>query len=704
MAGYDLDGARQAGVPDAEIAHALAGRLNYDLEGARKAGVPDADIVHSLVNRFNSTEGGAATGNQSIQRQGDKTIKTGRDITPIVDIGGASVLGGALGAVAPEIVSGAGRIAGAFPQTRALGTFLEGMATPLRTAGRAATAAQGAISGAAGETAGQVAEAAGAPGYAAEGARLVGGAVTPEFARGVILAAKAIPNLSIFGSKTELARKIAASMGKETKDLSEAEQRYLDEQIGMLRGGEKTDRPLGEVGAAMDQYGTNKVHAATLGVGNADSALNSIGRVAPIAPAEMADTGGRLRTAITGRNASLKAALDDQYKANEKARDAIVSANEAAGKFINKTPEFDALVNDLKSNLEAGKRSPDVQGTYKHILSQITSGGADVFGQPKPITFQALDDVRRNLGEVFRGKPPEGYAAIAAEDARKYYAKISDIQKRYAGAPQEQLLDDYARGKEGLEPFISAKGRKATALDRYDDKQFATDASTLPDAYFKNRASVQALKSLTGNDALVNRAALEYVNKKLDGASSKEVDAFMRKNSEWLAEFTLARKLIENHGGKLVEAERGVAQAADFAKQAASANSVLMGNRFPADRVRNLVQNGNAELWGVAGPAIAASPEGKANILSAVRQVLADKPMTPDTFSRQLRPALKTSGLADDAALDLIESKLRDINAMKIPEEQKLGWRRRVLLNSLGGYTASGMARGSVEAAKAVPY
>jgi hypothetical protein len=177
----------------------------------------------------------------------------------------------------------------------------------------------------------------------------------------------------------------------------------------------------------------------------------------------------------------------------------------------------------------------------------------------------------------------------------------------------------------------------------------------------------------------------------------------MVKNSEWLAQLPEVRKLVEVHAAKLVGAERGLSQAQAFAKDAAATNSTLMGGRFPADRVRNLVQNGNADLWGVAGPAIAASPDGKANVLSAVRQVLADKPMNPDQFARQLRPALKGPGLADDAALDLIQSKLQAIKEMKLPEAEKIGVYRRVVLQAIGGYSASGMARGSVEAAKMVP-
>jgi hypothetical protein len=306
---------------------------------------------------------------------------------------------------------------------------------------------------------------------------------------------------------------------------------------------------------------------------------------------------------------------------------------------------------------------------------------------------------------VFRGKPPEGYAAIGASDARKYYAQISEIQKKYVGEElQTKLLDDYARGKEGLEPFISAKGRKATALDRYDDSQFVTDASKLPDTYFKTREGVQALKELTGNPALVNKAAQEYVNKKLEGATSEQTTKFLRDNASWLEkEVPLVRNMIAAHADKLAVAERGVRQATAFADEAASTNAALIGKRYPADRVRNLVQNGNMDLWEKAGPAIAASQEGKANVLSAVRQVLADKPMTPDQFSRQLRPALKGAGLADDSALDMIQNKLQAIREMKISEAEKLGIYRRTVLQAISGYTASGIARGAVEAAKAVP-
>lgn len=48
---YDLQGARNAGVPDSEIAEHLSSTRNYNLEAARKAGVPDSEIIDHLMRK-----------------------------------------------------------------------------------------------------------------------------------------------------------------------------------------------------------------------------------------------------------------------------------------------------------------------------------------------------------------------------------------------------------------------------------------------------------------------------------------------------------------------------------------------------------------------------------------------------------------------------------------------------------------------------
>lgn len=662
---------------------------------------------------FAETQGGAALGNPNIQSQADRSKRDFGSMEPVLDIAGAGVVGGVLGAASKEILGGAGNVIGAlpYPAAQTIGNALKASSQIVGAGGRVAPAIAGAISGVGSETAGQTAGALGAGPAVAEGARLAGGfsgAGAAEAGGKLLNAYLLTPSLSLFSKAKKMTIKALVTKvdAEGMQSLSDKERAYLLKEAEVLRGEAKSDESLKAVADAMDAYASDRSLVSNQALGNAEMRAKSIGSVAPVPQATLSDTGEGLRKVITGRQGKLIEEKDAAFQATKRQVQDIITQNEANRNFINKTPEFEGIINDLKSELVQGKHSPEVQSSFKHILAQLDSGGKDVFGQPKPISADVVDEVRRSLGEVFRNKPPEGYAGLKGSMARDYYFKLRDAQVKYAGGeggPQAQLLDDYARSKEGLEPFISARGRKATALDRYNDKEFVTDASTLPTTYFKSRASVRALKELTGDEAAVNKAAMEYINTSLEGADAAAANKFMVKNRDWLQEVPRARQLIERYAASADVAERGVRQATAFVKEVQAGNAAMSGGRFPADKVRNLVESGNADLWGLAGPAIASSPQGKDNILKAVRQVLADKPMSVDKFNRTVRPALKNSGLADDAAMDLIAKKLDNIGAMKIPEREKLSLRNRIILNSIAGYTASGMARGSVEAAKYVP-
>ena len=695
MAEYDIQGAREAGVNDSDIAATLAPKMNYDLEGARKAGVPDKEIADALALKFNSTQGGAAVGNPSIMRQGDKALKGTRDYSDLEKLGGAGLLGGMLGAAGPEIMTGLGNAAGSFPATAPLRGPLMYTGAALRAAGRPAATAAGAVSGLAGEAAGQAVEVAGGGPTAAEAARIVGGGITPEFKTLAFYAAKRAAGSTGITDLLDAARKY---IGKDAK-LSVEQERYLQEQIAALRGGPKSDASLQSVGDVLQEAGDRGIADSTSRLAAARQQAEQVGKVAPFPLREHGDIGSDLRAVITGRNQAALSARAAAYKNVEAQRDALVAAREGKGDFVTGLPEYEAVIADIEKQLEPGRRSPSVQAGFQKMLTELENPNT---------TFQALDDVRRKLGEAFRGKPAEGYDAIGEAAAKSLYEKVSDIQKRYAGPAQVKLLDDYAAATEGLQGFRSKAGKKATALDTFDASQFDTDAATLPKSYFKSRASVQALKELTGDSGLVNRSALEYANKELQNATGPEVRAWMGKNSEWLKTLPEVMTSVERHAGRLEQSERALRNASTFAEEAAKTRDTLTRGAFPVQRVRDLVESGNADLWAKAGPAIAASTEGKANVLQAVRQVLADKAERStkgigDFFARNVRPALEQSNLADAAALDLIATKLSSVEKLKIPEEHKLSMGKRVVLQGIAGYTASGTARGAVEAAKMVP-
>lgn len=660
-------------------------------------------------SQFGAIAGGAAVGNPNIMAQGAQSIRPDQRsplLQDIADIGGAGAIGGALGAFSSELLGGGGRALGSlpYPAARTIGGSMEAAGQVLKAGGRFAPAAAGAISGLASETSGKAAEALGAGPVTAETARLVGGGLTAETANAAteVLRKYALtPALGLISKfKHETAKVILEKLEGASVPLTQKEAEFVQGLIGEIRGpAGKTDAPLERVGSIMGDQGKRLLGQSDQMMMDAMQKASGVGSPGgiPSSQVPLADVGGALRATINQRNEAALAARTEQYAANEKMRDAIVAQRENAGNYISSMPEYESLIAELKKNLVPGARSPSVQAGYQKMIDEL--GIPEDLTKPTMkggISFQAIDDVRRKLGDAFRGKPAEGYEAIGEAASKDLYSKVSELQKKFAGPAQTRLLDEYAAQTKGLEMFSSKTGKKATALDQYREEQFATDPSLLPASFFKTRASIQALKELTGNPMQVNAAALHYADKELEGKTASEVRAWIGKNNEWLAETKPTLALVDKYATRLEGAERAMKNSQDFAKQAAKDSSMLTRKSLPAQRAVDLIRSGDTELWNAVAPAIAKSPQAKIQMVDAVRQVVADMATAESTgnlFARNIRPFLEKSNIASKQEMDFIAKKLSDIQTLNIPERERLGMARRLLLNSTAGWAASAASR-----------
>ena len=156
---------------------------------------------------------------------------------------------------------------------------------------------------------------------------------------------------------------------------------------------------------------------------------------------------------------------------------------------------------------------------------------------------------------------------------------------------------------------------------------------------------------------------------------------------------------MDKYATRLESAERSTRNATEFAAQAAKDQKMLVGKGFPADRAVDLIKSGNAELWAKVTPAIVQSPQAKTQMVNAVRQVVADQATgkgTINLFERSIRPALEGSNIATKAEMDFIAQKLSSIQAMNVPEAEKLGLAKRVILQGIGGWAATAASRTGV--------
>lgn len=761
-------------------------------------------------SQFASTPGGAAVGNPAAARGFTPRVTVGElPSTGVADILTAGGIGAALGAAAPEILTGAGAVAGTFPVTAPMAGPLRELGNMSRGWGRATNALFGGVGGAVGETAGKLAEALDAGPVVAEGARFAGGMAAPGAGNAALWGLKkyvSTPALSFVSKiRKEALRKLLGKIEGSPDLMTDKEKQLFTGLTAELRGGPKTDAQLERVFDALDAGATVARRTASQeadrilaqseqaakeemtnvmrgdvakrraalprlqGIG-ADAIEAAQAKRLAIAPdRELSEIGTDLRGVIVKRNEAAIAQRRAQFAADEKERDAIVQAKEASGEYLEALPEYKTLMQSLKDKLLANKKArmgtgtrpvsdPGTEAGYQRILdaasskrvmvseaeaAEATEKGLRVIKGTNPQTgepafyrefatsFEALDDVRRKLGTVFSKQPAEGYEAIGADIARNYYAQISNIQKKFAGEPQERLLQRYAESTEGMEMFRSKTGKAATAVDRYNDEEFVTEAGKLPRRYLANPEGIKALTELTGSKQLVVDSAKEYAVNSLRGMSEKQVRSWMTANRELMRAVpevhwevsryadSLARgeRIAKNtqRGGEIVRgtigdkirtAESTAARTRAVGEREAGAVFAegeqraleLIGNKFPADRVRQLIESGNPQQWDAVAPAIRADQQSRGALADAIRQVVADRAEKSTAglsqfFERNIRPAVERSGLMSQQQAMEIAARLRTIENLKVPEEQKISIAKRLMMQSVGSYSATVAAR-----------
>ena len=749
-----------------------------------------------LQTLWESTPGGAAMGNPlAAQKYGGARKTTGTE--SLEAIGGAGALGGVMGYFGPQILQGASTLAQSVPALRPVSGALNVMGQMTKQVGPTTRAVTGGISGLMGETSGQVAEQMGAGPVTAETARLVGGAITPEFAPLAINAFKLALSGKMATTGINVIKDIYATLAKSKgSDLSTAEKQYVETLAAKLMGEQDPNKAMLILGAEMEKgAAATRLAAQTKSTALLDSANQAMLAARQAADAELGSVGQRrqpradaiayltnlktdvlnkargtvqtvgenkplnaigqdLQTAAAAREGDLRTAAAKQYQTTETKVNEIVSGRESKGESVTTLPSYKSIVASLERELKPGVHSKDVAAAYQKILDQIkTSAGGEatpnftfdptsgqmVYSETPGAagvgpSFQAIDDARRMLGEAFRGQADEGYKAIGQTAQKKYYGLLSQIQKDFAGEPQTQLLTQYADSRPGLEIFGSKAGTKLTGLDKGALTQFASDPSKLPDYFFSTPKNYNALIEMVGSKELALKAAQQYAaNQLAPKETSKQVGNWMTANREFLNAVPEVKDAVIKYRTTLETGERAVANIGGGIKQLSTANTAILktakdtaaeqltvgklqataakteaatitkeaakaadniwnSTSGPLKNVRDAIEGGNMEKWAAIAPIIERSPDAKKAVFDAVRQVaseLGSSKGVTQKFNENMRPALEKFGMLGKDEANSIAQQLAAIEAKRVPDSEKLGMARRLLLQGITAYSSS---------------
>jgi len=264
-------------------------------------------------------------------KQGPSLFERGVDVLKSTGIGGVA------GAFTPEILTGAGLAAGAFPVTAPAAPFLLSAGQAARGA-RIAGATAGAVGGAVGETGGQTVEAMGGGKTAAEAARFAGGMATPELIRQAatpfakaggyglsVLLNKFAPGL---GTGTRTLGQLMQEKGVRDVNLSAEQRKFIEDKIASIRGGQPTVEPLKDVFNILQSASNRLIQSV-----DADAALLESQAASVLRESEA--QGGAVTQQFAKRASNLigqfeKSAQNIRDAANNQADNILKNANDAA--------------------------------------------------------------------------------------------------------------------------------------------------------------------------------------------------------------------------------------------------------------------------------------------------------------------------------------------------------------------------------------
>lgn len=718
------------------------------------------------------------------QIQWDENIKWDQPAAPkrekgimdrVGDVATSAAIGGATGFFTPQIAMGAGQIMEKIPYkpVQMAGRAMQA-AVPSLTGLKQQSigAATGAFSGATGETAGQVAELAGAPAPIAESARILGSlapieiltsgakglsglirTVSPTAANTRMVLRSVMDDVgaaNLAGAKreevmrrinelrqapftTDAQKKLYDVIAKDVQTMtgSAAQEAQALERSGTREGLEAQRRAKGFAGLSGEVSETK----ATI-LQRAKDYLRNLGD----ATRELSDIGRTLRDRIVARFDEQSLNRSDAYVKQKKIRDDAVLAKENSGVLVNSLDEFKTMITELRSKLLIGKEArkqttapvteKGLLNAYNNIYEAVNGrrvmAGVNKQGNPVyktyPSSFEALDAVRRKLGDVAFGKEVAGYEGLTRKVAEDYYIKLSNIQSKYAGEAQDVLQRDYEIASRLIDKFKTKAGAKATAMDRIDATKFAADDKALPSTFFNSRQSVADAIELVGDAALVEREAANFVAKNLNGKDSSAARNWItsKQNSDFLSALPNVRRSAESYIANLERAEAraagatkvekrlgveqkqaareaekapelGAREAGKVTQQAKAEAARILGTAEPADRVTDIILSGDKTLWDRIAPAIAATPNGRQILGESVRQALADRAEqgifgTMRFYEKSLMDSLTRTGLLGKEEADQILRQLKEIASVSISEPEKLTFMGRLIKNAIIGY------------------
>jgi len=262
------------------------------------------------------------------------------------------------------------------------------------------------------------------------------------------------------------------------------------------------------------------------------------------------ESGGLIRNLFDDAFTKFKNIREDNVKEFKKAAFDEAATKEKGGARYQQTGAYGEsisgisnLIKDSETGLlNVGPDELKILTSIRDVLRQgVASKSKDEAGKEivtyTPLSFQALENMRRQFRDRASGLPAEGYDAIGQQRAGDIATYIENIQKEFA--PKfEKYLDQYKADSQPLNDFKSKLGKAIIGKSESDFGKFAIDEFDLADKAFYSLGSINQLIKIIGEKE-TEQLARSYISSKIGDGSNKEILSVIKDRhiSDWIGKF-----------------------------------------------------------------------------------------------------------------------------------------------------------------------
>ena len=373
----------------------------------------------------------------------------------------------------------------------------------------------------------------------------------------------------------------------------------------------------------------------------------------------------RLKVLRDQREAATKANKEDML--NE------ARAKEVAGQGIEGTRAF----KNLEQALPAFERDPvtgreRITGATKAQFDEVRREATGVVFDPltqstrkAKVGFERLEQLRRRLGDRAAGLPETGFDAIGQQDAKDLKKLVENIMSEFTGKKFDKYIKDYEQLSQPINQFATTVGAALTAPSAAVRGEMVTQASALPKKIFSTPENVDNFIALIGGDkASVEGLARNYASAQLQGKAPKEINDWLRANSEWLSRFPQLKQDFADYATKLEQTGRVTKKLETRTAERAEAMNLGQTQTEQASRFKNLIMSpANANELTAAARVLGKTPDGANAFKSSVRELIGTLPpgQIVTSYRDRIKPAMQASGLYRPDEIKFVDDAIADI-------------------------------------------